>query len=85
MKNLALRIFDKDVLYEVITTRSGLKVNDATGEVDNDLSAFNGKTFILYDIGGKTEIGRGDIVQGQLEFSKDKKGKKNIAIELETD
>lgn len=70
MKNLALRLYREDnILSTVITNRTGLKVNEATGEVDNDLSHYNGKTFILFDIDTQKEIGKGIIDNGELIYS----------------
>ena len=71
MKTLALRIYkDPETLLTVITTRTGLKVNDATGEVDNNLTEYNGKSFVLFDIEAQKEINKGVIEQGQLGFGK---------------
>lgn len=69
MKNLALRLYrEKGILSTVITNRTGLKVNGATGEVDNDLSYYNGKTFVLFDIDAQKEIGTGTVENGELVF-----------------
>ena len=81
MKTLALRIYkDPETLLTVITTRTGLKVNDATGEVDNNLTEYNGKSFVLFDIEAQKEISKGVIEQGQLSYPAKPKTKK---IELD--
>jgi len=52
---------DKFVPENVLTTRTGLKINEATLEPENISKTLQGKAFILFDVDEQKEVKSGTL------------------------
>lgn len=63
----ALKIFKNGERIFTITTRTGLVINEATLEIESDVSAYSGMDYVLFDIVGQKEIRKGVIDKNEPE------------------
>lgn len=70
----ALRIYDGKNLLAVVTTRSGLKVDEKTGKFDAPLVAqYIGRGYILFNITKQVEVTKGTLTESMIPQKEEKK------------